>query len=334
MSENPVRQRRLKILLLTVAVIGGMIAWRTSTVEARVNRLLDAYRRLHTIVDDDVQYAKQKDVVKDILALGPEAPFHVLNQLTNPATSWKAHVWLFNKAHSMGIKLPAPLQTTRYQAAPAGVIQKMGTNALALVPALAAVALSTNLDGGAVGNSIFCLGAMGTNGVPGLIAVMANPPSRFHWLTAAQSLRKVLRFAPEQGNGVFDLYERTPKSDWDRRRLYFYCLTTMRGEPARTTRVIQEALLDPDDRAFSLMAAYAAGYFAPPSRDGSPPWSDEERRLLPEAKSKCVALFKEMCLKTRYNNDVLEALKLLDEAAWNEVRDQMLDAAKSRLQKR
>lgn len=335
MNEIQSRRRRRVILLSVVVLAGAFAMWYWNRTESKVGRLMDEFRRVDEMHSSKDRWTNLNRLVNAIVAVGPEAPFYVLKQLTNPPASWSAHVRLFNKAGALGIKIPAPLDSTRHQSSPAFAIQLMGTNAVALAPALGSIALSTNMDHGARGNALLCLGNMGRNGADELIAVLQSPNASEWWLSAARSFQPILRNSPELAAPVFQFYEKTPQADWDSRRRYFLCLMHMRADPVRTTRLIREALSNPEDRMFTSAFTYAADYFKPPSNPSfSPLWSEAEQRIIPEAKRACVADLQKLCLRLKDNRRVLDALKELDLEAWQKTMDQLVQAAASKADKR
>jgi hypothetical protein len=334
MNKIQSRRRRRVILLSVIALFVAFAMWHWNRTESKVGRLMDELRRVDEMASSKDRSTNLNRLVKAIVAVGPEAPFYVLKQLTNPPASWSAHVWLFNKAGALGIKIPGPLDSTRHQSSPAFAIQLMGTNAVALAPALGSIALSTNMDHGARGNALLCLGNMGRNGADELIAVLQSPNASEWWLSAARSFQPILRNSPELAEPVFQFYEKTPHTDWDTRRRYFLCLMHMRADPVRTTSLIREALSNPEDRMFTSAVTYAAEYFKPPSNPSfSPPWSEAELRIIPEAKRANVADLLKCCRTTDDNRKTLAALKALDEAAWKETLDELVKEARARLQK-
>lgn len=334
MKENRSRRRRLVITLSLIVFAGTFAVWHWNRTESKVGRLLDEFRQVDEMTKGEDQTNLHR-LVKAIVAVGPEAPFYVLKQLTNPPASWSAHVWLFNKAGAVGIELPAPPREPDHQAAPTDAIQLMGNNAVALAPALGAIALATNLDLGARQNALFCLGALGTNGAAGLIAVFKRREASELWLSAAIAFQKILRTTPELADPVFQFYEATPRSDWDTRRRYFGCLMWMMADPSRTTRVIREALSNHEDQMFRSAVSYAAEYFKPPDpKVNRPDWSEAEQRILPEAKRACVAELQKLSLTLKENRRVLDALKELDMEAWQKTVDQLVQAAASKADKR
>ena len=335
MNEIQSRRRRRAILLSVVVLAGAFAMWYWNRTESKVGRLMNEFRRVDEMASSKDRFTNLNRLVKAIVAVGPEAPFYVLKQLTNPPASWSAHVWLFNKAGALGIKIPAPLQPSRHQSSPAFVIQLMRTNAVELVPALSAIALATNQDWSARCNALLCLGAIGTNGAAGLVAAIEHPEVSGVSINAAIAFRRILRSAPELADPVFQFYETTTHTNWENRRLYFLCLMNMRADPVRTTRLIREALSNPEDRMFTSAVVYAAEYFKPPSNPSfAPAWSEAEQRVIPEAKRACVADLRKLCLTTENNRKILEALKVLDEAAWQETLDDLVKETRARLQKR